>query len=101
MNGNLIDMGPGPAPQSTATGAPGQPSAPAIEKTLPPGGHENANVPNKSNLVDLSEGMQKLDFHGGQAQKAREQPNVSSRPLSLKRMDSETQNIDEFHDAET
>jgi hypothetical protein len=93
-NGDLIDLEPGPVASPAATSAREQ-GVPAVQKN-PSGAPKSAKLDDRTNLEMLADGVQKVDLqgpgggHGGR----------SDSP-GLRRLDSETRTLDEFHDAES
>jgi hypothetical protein len=97
-DGNLIDLQEDPEPQRAAVTAE-QRGGPAVERDSH-GAAEQPNITKTTNLVELSDGMQKLGVNENPAPKATRFDDPPQSP-SLRRMDSETQAVDEFHDAES
>jgi hypothetical protein len=95
---NLIDLQADPAPQQEGATAKKQ-GLPAVQKDLL-GAVEQPDAVEKTNLVELSDGVQKLGVNENPAPRASRFEEPPQSP-SLRRMDSETQAVDEFHDAES
>jgi len=90
--GNLIDVGEEPVVRPATTSA-SQQSVPNTQNGPP--APPRAQSP-QANLIDVSDGVNKLDLNSGNSKEHVER--VQSP--SLRRMDTETKQIDEFHDAE-
>jgi len=97
-NGNLIDLEPDSVVRQATSSA--EHGVTGIQKE-PPGSASNPGAPskqlNEANLLDLSGDMHKLDIGNRRETKDFDDPHSPS----LRRMDSETQDVDEFHDAES
>ncbi|KAF2430461.1 hypothetical protein EJ08DRAFT_612544 [Tothia fuscella] len=96
-NGDLIDTDPGHVLRPPTTGA-GQHNdiLPAIQNN-PPGAPQTAGAAGKkTNLEKLADGTQKAPLSG-----SRGHGGGGSELPSLRRMDSETNAVEEFHDAES
>jgi hypothetical protein len=97
-NGDLIDLQEEPVPRPVTVGAEHQ-SVPSIQGD-PPGAVKPQETKDRTSLIDLSEGMQGLGVNENPPPKSSRFDGHTRTP-SLKRMDSETQAVDEFHDAES
>jgi hypothetical protein len=97
-NGDLIDVQPDPVPRPVTVGAEHQ-SVPAIQRD-PPGVIRQPEVKEQAHVAELSEGVGRLGVNENPPPKVSRFDGHSRSP-SLKRMDSETQAVDEFHDAES
>jgi hypothetical protein len=97
-NGNLNDVLSDSVRQPVTADAEHQ-SVPAIQKG-PPSVAKQAGATDQTHLAELSEGVQNLGVNENPPPKASRFDGHTRSP-SLKRMDSETQAFDEFHDAES
>jgi hypothetical protein len=97
-NGDLIDLQSDPIPRPVTVGAEQQ-GVPAIQKS-PPGEVKPAELKQMTNLEKMAEGVQNLTVNEDTPTKVSSIKESAQSP-PLRRMDSESQGVDEFHDAES
>lgn len=93
-NGDLIDLQPDPVVRPATTGAQEQ-GVPVVQRD-PPGAPKSAKLDDRTNLEKLADGVQKVDIRGAEGDHG-----GGPQSPSLRRLDSETKTLDEFHDAES